>query len=97
MVDDDDEPEVEDTVRLSAETREAVTATRIAVSGTREATSHLDLKHICSPPSVLLNCPVASASEATATWRFTNFVLYCIVYVSSHTQLFYEDQQGVEL
>ena len=21
----------------------------------------------------------ASASEATATWRFTNFVLYCIV------------------
>jgi len=58
VVDDDDEPEVEDTVRLSAETREAVTATRIAVSGTREATSHLDLKHICSPPSVLLNCPV---------------------------------------
>jgi len=24
---------------------------------------------------------VATASEATATWRFTNFVLYCIVLV----------------
>jgi len=26
----------------------------------------------------------ASASEATATWRFTNFVLYCIVLYFDH-------------
>ena len=36
---------------------------------------NLDLKHICRFLTVLF----ASASEATATWRFTNFVLYCIV------------------
>jgi len=39
---------------------------------------NLDLRHICSPPSIcFLTVLFASASEATATWRFTNFVLNC--------------------
>ena len=33
--------------------------------------------HICSPPSMLLNCPVRQRLWSQATWRFTNFVLYC--------------------
>ena len=45
---------------------------------TRSRYLNIDLKHICSPSS-FLTVPFASASEATATWRFTNFVLYCIV------------------
>ena len=32
-----------------------------------------------------------SASEATATWRFTNFVLYCIVLHNTNTQTITED------
>jgi len=36
-----------------------------------------ELKTAVSPSAVLF----ASASEATATWRYTNFVLYCIAEV----------------
>jgi len=36
-----------------------------------------ELKTAVSPSAVLF----ASASEATATWRYTNFVLYCIAKV----------------
>jgi len=47
---------------------------------TRSRYLNLDLKHICSPPSrCFLTVLFASASEATATWRFTNLVVYCIV------------------
>ena len=45
---------------------------------TRSRYLNLDLKHICSPSS-FLTVLFASASEATATWRFTSFMLYCIV------------------
>ena len=35
---------------------------------------------------------LSSASEATATWRFTNFVLYCIVlYCHVHNMLYKSD------
>ena len=44
---------------------------------------NLDLKHICSPPSMLVL--FASASGATATWRFTNFVLYYCWFPQSYT------------
>jgi len=41
---------------------------------------NLDLKHIVLLRLCFLPVLFASASEATATWRFTNFVLYCIVW-----------------
>jgi len=37
------------------------------------------VRSIAISVSVCLSVLFASASEATATWRFTNFVLYCIV------------------
>jgi len=42
---------------------------------------NLDLKHIVLLRLCFLTVLFASASEATVTWRrFTNFVLYCIVW-----------------
>jgi len=38
---------------------------------------------------MMMNCFLVSASEATATWRFTNFVLHCTVWPAS--QLSAED------
>ena len=40
-------------------------------------------QRIC-PRLCFLTDLFASASEARATWRFTNFVLYCIVYDNEH-------------
>ena len=33
----------------------------------------------CDSFRITIGLTVISASEATATWRFTNFVLYCII------------------
>ena len=60
---------------------------------------NLDLKHICSPRLCFLTVLFASASKATATWRFTNFVLYCIVSynLTSSANLMDEKREGVGL
>ena len=57
---------------------------------TRSHYSNLDLKHICSPPSLLFNCPVRQRLWSHGNMALYKFciVLYCIVLNTNLLQIY---------